>query len=96
LEFDIKFYLEDLIKLLLSYIENNTFSRDVRNWALTALGNTILIAEKKIEPYLTGLLECCHKIILDQGSVNEEQIIKGQALLCAGRLISSCGKEKTP
>ena len=36
---DVKLYLDDLIQILLAYVKNPSFSRDVRYWALTALGS---------------------------------------------------------
>ena len=52
LEFDIKLYLEDLIKLLLTYVNAPQFTRDVRYWALICLSSTIGAAQKKIIPYM--------------------------------------------
>lgn len=48
---DIKLYLSDLVQLLLSFVHDHNYSRDVRFWALTALGSVESSAEKKIIPY---------------------------------------------
>ena len=96
LDYDIKIYLEDIIKLLLEYINAQQFSRDVRYWALIALSSTIAAAGKKILPYMQVLLDALHNIITAQGQANTQQSCKGQALMCAGKLASSCGKDKFP
>ena len=96
LEFDIKLYLEDLIKLLLTYVNAPQFTRDVRYWALICLSSTIGAAQKKIIPYMQQLLEAFHQIITNEGSVSEAQSTKGQALMCAGKLASACGKDNFP
>ena len=41
------------------------------------------------------LLETFNTIITSEGSVTEQNV-KGQALMCAGKLASSCGKENFP
>ena len=41
LEYDVKFYLEDIINLMISYVQAPQFSRDIKYWALIALSNTI-------------------------------------------------------
>jgi hypothetical protein len=48
---DVKIYLNDLIVILLGYITNNAYSRDVRYWALSALGSVESSAALKIYPY---------------------------------------------
>jgi len=96
LDYDIKIYLEDIIFVLMSYVNAPQFSRDVKYWALVALASTIATAQKKIQPYMQTLLEAFHGIITAQGSISEQQNVKGQALMCAGRLASSCGKEQFP
>ena len=48
---DIKVYLPELVAILLAYATNMSFSRDVRYWALTAIGSVESSAEKKILPY---------------------------------------------
>jgi hypothetical protein len=48
LDYDIKIYLEDIVMLLLEFINAPQFSRDVRYWALFALASTIAAAAKKI------------------------------------------------
>lgn len=64
IEYDIKFYLQDTINILLKYIQNNkNFSRDVLYWALVTMSNTINQAEKKILPYKDNLGELFLKII---------------------------------
>ena len=56
IEYDIKFYLNDTINILLKFIQNNgQFSRDVLYWALFTMSNTINQAEKKITPFKDNL-----------------------------------------
>jgi hypothetical protein len=59
------------------------------------MANTIGVASKKILPYMNPLLECFHTIIT-QGAAVAAQNVKGQALMCAGKLASACGKEQFP
>lgn len=92
LDYDIKLYLEDIIQLLLVYINGN-YSRDIRYWALIAMSSTIGAAEKKIIPYTENLLQTFHAIITQNENSSEGQTVKGQALMCAGKLASSCGKD---
>ena len=68
----------------------------MKYWALIALSSTIAAAQKKILPYMTPLLESLHGIVTSQGVANTQQSVKGQALMCAGKLASSCGKENFP
>lgn len=48
---DIKLYLNDSIHLLMGFLTNPAFSKDVRYWALMALGSVESSAEKRIIPY---------------------------------------------
>jgi|LauGreDrversion4_2_1035121.scaffolds.fasta_scaffold274017_3 hypothetical protein len=48
---DIKPYLSDSVQLLLGILTNHQFSKEVRFWALNALGAVESSAEKKIIPY---------------------------------------------
>uniref|UniRef100_A0A7S3FVR3 Importin N-terminal domain-containing protein n=1 Tax=Strombidium rassoulzadegani TaxID=1082188 RepID=A0A7S3FVR3_9SPIT len=96
LEYDIKLYLGDIILLLQGYISQQSFSRDVRYWALFALASTIGVAQKKIIPFQQDLLKALHDIIMTEKSGSENQNVKGQALMCVGKLASSCGKENFP
>jgi hypothetical protein len=48
---DIKLYLNDSIQLLMGFLTNPHYSRDVRYWALMALGSVESSAEKRIVPY---------------------------------------------
>ena len=59
-----------------------------------ALSNTIMHAEKKITPYMEELCELCNSIVT--GQIKVPTTVKGQALMCAGRLAAACGKEKFP
>ena len=91
LEYDIVDYLEAIIKVLIMYIQDNAkFSRDTKYWALTALSTTILTSEKAIEPYSEGIFNIVGQIMQS----SDEQNVKGNALMVAGRLIASCGKDK--
>lgn len=73
------------------YIQDGgKFSRDTKYWALTALSTTILTAEKAIEPYSENLFNVVGTIMTSEDGQN----VKGNALMVAGRLIASCGKDK--
>lgn len=63
IEYDVKYYLNDTIELLLKYVHNATFGRDVHYWALVTLSNTINQAAKKIMPFKDTLGELFLKII---------------------------------
>ena len=95
LDYDIKIYLDEVVTLLCKYAQQTNFGREVRYWALFALANTIGVSQKKIIPYQSQLLELFHHIIT-QGDSSESQNVKGQALMCVGKLASSCGKENFP
>ena len=96
LTYDLKIYLEDVIRILLEYVKAPQFSEEVKDWAMYALSSTIMEAEKKIVPYMAELCEVCNAIITHQGQENLGQAVKGQALMCAGRLAAACGKETFP
>lgn len=95
LDYDIKVYLDDLITILVGYATSQ-FSRDVKYWALISLQSTIATSQKKILPYMNQLLEVITGIINLQGNVADVQLVKGQALMCAGRLASACGRDVFP
>lgn len=94
LAWDLKLYLDDIIVLILEYAKPPQFSEEVKFWAMYALSNTILHAEKKILPYMEQLCEVCNSLIT--GQIKAPLTVKGQALMCAGRLAAACGKEKFP
>ena len=48
---DIKPYLNDVVPMLLGYVNNHSFSRDVRYWALSALGSVESSAAQRILPF---------------------------------------------
>ena len=62
LDYDIKFYIDQIIELLMVYIKGD-YSRDVKYWALTTMTNTIGVSGKKIIPFMNPLLELFHSII---------------------------------
>jgi len=93
LDYDIKLYLDDVITLLMGYINATHFSRDVKYWALVSLSSTIGVAQKRIIQYTDGLMTTLTAIINAQGSIAELQNVKGQALMCIGKLAASCTKE---
>lgn len=95
LDYDINTYLQDLIHILCVYAQKHT-SRDVRYWALYSLQSTIATAQKKIIPYMNDLLRVVDEIIKQEGAVGDLQTVKGQALMCAGRLAAACGKDVFP
>jgi hypothetical protein len=64
LDYDIKFYVKDTVELLVQYITNQSFSREVIYWALMALSSTILVAENKILPYKDTIVQLCREIIV--------------------------------
>lgn len=94
LDYDIKYYLKDTVELLVQYVTNTGFGREVVYWALMTLSSTILVAEKKILPFKETLVQLLSQIIVAQDGTVKLQNIKGQSLLCAGRLISACGPEQ--
>ena len=49
--------------VILEYVKPPQFSEEVKFWAMYALSNTILHAEKKILPYMTDLCELCNALI---------------------------------
>lgn len=49
---EIRPYLDELVNLLLSYINSHQFNRDIKYWALNALGSVVSCACKRILPYL--------------------------------------------
>jgi hypothetical protein len=72
LAYDLKIYLEDTIRILLEYVQAPQFSKEVKYWAMYALSNTIMQAEKKIMPYMEELCEVFNAIITHQGQDNVE------------------------
>lgn len=66
-----KLYLNDLIELLMTYLTNRSFSRDVRFWALMALGSVESSAEKKIIPYQENILTVLNNIITNPQGAQE-------------------------
>lgn len=93
--YDLKLYLDDTIRLLLEYVKAPQFSTEVKYWTMYALSSTIMESEKKILPYMEELCEVCNAIITNQGFNFAEQV-KGEALMCVGRLAAACGKDKFP
>ena len=76
LDYEIKTYIEDIIQLMLLYIEGD-YQRDVKYWALVALSASITTAAKKITPYMDGLLAVFKKLMDSAGSISDQQAIKG-------------------
>ena len=72
------------------------YSRDVRYWALMALGSVESSAEKRIAPYQEPILQALNHIITNPHHGPSELTVRGQALMCAGQLASAVGKEKFP
>jgi hypothetical protein len=93
---DVKLYLNDLMVLLLGYISAPHYSRDVKYWALNALGSVESSAQKLIVPYQTDILKALFDIVNNTSAGTSEQLVRGQALMCAGQLASAVGKEKFP
>ena len=96
LDDDVKLYLNDSIHLLLGFLTNPQFSRDVRYWALMALGSVESSASKRITPYQEPILQALNDIITNPNHGPSELTVRGQALMCAGQLASAVGKEKFP
>ena len=94
LDYDIKLYLEQLVKLLLAYATSPTQDRENKYWALVALANTILVAEKSIKPYIPALVPVFYNIISAENVDAADQKCKGQTLVCAGRVLAACGKDQ--
>jgi hypothetical protein len=49
--------------VILEYVKPPQFPEEVKFWAMYALSNTILTAEKKILPYMAELCELCNALI---------------------------------
>ena len=81
---DIKLYLNDSITLLMGFLTNPSYSRDVRYWALMALGSVESSAEKRIIPYQEPILKALNDIIINPNHGPSELTVRGQALMCAG------------
>ena len=94
LDYDIKHYLEQLVKLLLEYATSTTMDRESKYWALVALSNSILVAERSIKPYIPQLVPVFYNIISAQTADAADQKTKGQTLVCAGRVLAACGKDQ--
>jgi hypothetical protein len=59
--------------LLLNFLSNPAYTKEVRYWALMALGSIISSAEKKIIPFQEILLKTLYEIITNaQNSRNQE------------------------
>jgi hypothetical protein len=93
---DIKLYLSDVVQLLLNFLTNPSFSKEVRYWALMALGAVESSAEKKILPYQEVILKTLYDTITNPTAGTGEMTVRGQALMCAGQLASAVGKERFP
>lgn len=63
LAYDLKDYLEDIIRVVLGYVQDVQFSSEVKYWAMHALSNAIMQAEKKILPYMDELCGIFNQII---------------------------------
>jgi hypothetical protein len=63
--------------LLLSFLTNPTFSRDVRFWALEALGAVESSAEKKIIPYQEVILKVLNDTITNVSTGEKELTVRG-------------------
>lgn len=77
LQDDVKQYLPVVVPLLLSYIQNMQYSRDVRYWALTAMGSVVSSAQKRIVPYLEQVLKALYDTIINEQSGSSEQLVRG-------------------
>lgn len=82
---EVKVYLNDLVIIVLGYIESPHYSRDVKYWALYSLGSIVGAAEKKIAPYVNNILKALLDITNNQQmSAADIGLVKGQAVMCAG------------
>ena len=63
LDQDIKVYLNDLVITLLAYLKSTSYSRDVKYWALNALGSVESSAQAKILPFLNPIIEALLEIV---------------------------------
>ena len=70
--------------LLLGFLTNPSYSRDVRYWALMALGSVESSAAKRITPYQEPILQALNNIIINPNLGPSELTVRGQALMCAG------------
>lgn len=69
---DIKIYLAELVTLLLNFVDHHEYSRDVRYWALMALGSVVSSAEKKILPYQETILKSLFATINNDSSTEAQ------------------------
>jgi hypothetical protein len=60
--------------LLLNFLSNPAYSKEVRYWALMALGSIISSAEKKIIPYQEVLLKTLYDIITNANNSRNQEI----------------------
>ena len=67
---DIKPYLSEVVPVLLGYIGNHSFSRDVRYWALSALGSVESSAGSKILPYQELILKSLYDTVVNPNAGN--------------------------
>lgn len=81
---DVKLYLDDIVNLLLTFLNNHSLSRDVRYWALSALGSAVSSAGKRILPYQEPILKSIYDTVTNEQAAQLEMQVKGQALMCAG------------
>jgi hypothetical protein len=69
--------LNDAVNLLLGFLTNPAFSRDVRYWALMALGAVESSAEKKILPYQEVILKTLYDTITNPSTGEKELTVRG-------------------
>ena len=91
-ETEVKPYLETGINMLLPYLVGADQKKGVRYQTLLAVSAFITAAERQILPYRDNLLKILYEIV----SSDQEQDLKGAALLCAGNLAQACGQENFP
>lgn len=91
-ETEVKPYLETGISMLLPYLLGAEQKKGVRYQTLLAISAFITAAERLIMPHRDNLLKILYDIIIS----DQDQELKGAALLCAGNLAQACGKENFP
>jgi hypothetical protein len=91
-ETEVKPYLETGLQMLMPYLLGANQKRGVRYMTLLAVSSFITAAEREIMPHRDDILKIIYEIV----NSDQDQELKGAALLCAGNLAQACGKDNFP
>ena len=78
--------------MLMPYLIGVNQKRGVRYQALLAVSAFITAAEREIMPHRDDILKVIYEIVNSE----QDQELRGAALLCAGNLAQACGKDNFP